>query len=169
MLVITHRTQKRHVQKALRPLGRFTRSGFRDVLKGDVENIEAFLEQLAQQPTLPVSRVIPLDDAFPFQPETLLEQLQTKLSHHLDRLAPSTTFSVRMERRGLRHILSSQHVETALGRYLQEQLQARTGRAPQVDLDDPDTTVVIQTLGRLAGLALLSKEFRKRYPLVRLK
>jgi tRNA(Ser,Leu) C12 N-acetylase TAN1 len=90
------------------------------------------------------------------------------MKKYTDRIGARETFCVRMERRGLKGRLSSKDVEREVGGYLWTLLKEE-GKEPKVDLEKPDKTVVIQTLGNLCLLGLVNKEFKQKHFLVRFK
>ena len=168
VLVVCERGAERMVLEELREMGSFEETGFREVLVGEVGDLEAFLAALEAKPFIGVSRVIPYEEAFHFKPESLLGILKERTAKYAERIEAEETFCVRMERRGFKGRLSSKEVEREIGGYLWNLLKEQ-GKEPKVNLDDPDKALVIQTLGNLCLLNLVSKEFRQKHPLVRFK
>jgi tRNA(Ser,Leu) C12 N-acetylase TAN1 len=168
VLVICERGAERFVLEEIKDMGSFDGTGFREVLIGEVEDLEDFLTTLEDKPFIHVSRVIPYEESFHFKPETLVEILKEKMKKYADRIGVGETFCVRMERRGLKGRLSSKEVEREVGGYLWNLLKEE-GKEPKVDLEKPDKTVVIQTLGNLCLLGLVNKEFKQKHFLVRFK
>ncbi|KYH37911.1 MAG: conserved hypothetical protein, containing THUMP domain, partial [Candidatus Hecatellales archaeon B24] len=168
VLVICERGSEWFVLKEIKGMGDFKRTGFKEVLIGEVENLEAFLADIEAKPFIPISRVIPYEEAFHFSPENLLEILKERVGKYVDAVKTGKTFCVRMERRGFKGKLSSKEVEREIGSHLWKLLEER-GEKPRVNLEDPDETVIIQTLGNLCLLGLIDKNLKQRHPLVRVK
>jgi len=156
---------------ALRPLGAFGGGGYRNVLVGLVPDTAAFLERvrdaLAADRLLPtaLARIVPVELHVEFDPADPGAALAAAAEPLLDRLGAGT-FYVRVERRGLKGIVDSAALERDLGTRLWRALEGR-GRTPRVSFRDPDHVLVVETLGRHAGLALLSRALRAQYPFVR--
>jgi len=172
-LVVTARegTQPELV-RALAPLVRLRRSGFRNVLVGRVDDVEAFLAAVAAQrecqPFLDnwLARVLPLERTFPVDVPSLPEVLQREAEAVLDRLA-GKSFHVRVERRGHKGVIHTHATEKALGTWVYEALQAR-GATPVVDFEDPEVVLAIELVGDVGGLGLVTRELSRRYPFVRI-
>ncbi len=155
----------------LRRLGVFRGGGYRNVAIGRVADVAAFLdawrEALAGDPMLmaSVGRVLPILQTF------AVDQLDpaASLQAAVEPLAPllaGRSFYVRIERRGLRGMLSSSEAERALGAALWASLEA-AGHTPRVTFDDPDVVVVVETLGDRGGIAVLDRAVRAGYSFVR--
>ncbi len=163
---------QRAVRRALHPLVRLRRSGFRNVLVGHVEDVEAFLaaagELLARRPKLAASlgKVLPVERTFAIDVARFHEQLQSEAAPLLDRLV-ERSFHVRVERRGHKGVINTHATERALGDYLYEALRAR-GQHPTVRFTDPDVVVAVEVLGEVAGVSLITRELRQRLPFVRI-
>jgi len=158
---------------ALRRLGRFRPGGYRNVVVGAVEDRAAFLdrvaEALARDPLLPtaLARLLPIDHTLRFTLETALDDLAVAAEPLVDRLE-GDAFFVRLERRGLKGRLHTPTLERDLADRVWRMLEAR-GRTPRVDFRDPDGVLVVETLGDQAGIVLLPRALRARYPFVRIR
>jgi tRNA(Ser,Leu) C12 N-acetylase TAN1 len=165
--------QRDLLRLALKRLGRFRGSGFRNIVLGEVPDPIAFLpivaEAFASDRHLQMSlgKLIPMDLVVRFQVPDAVDTLAAAAEPFLDRLG-SGTFFVRMERRGLRHELHASDTEQAVGERLVTALRAR-GHAPRVRFDDPDHVVIIESVGEEAGLALVPRAVRSAFPFVRVK
>lgn len=153
----------------LKTLGRVERTDYYNVLALRVEDIALFLEAVARdcalQPELQaaLTRVVPIRHSFVFQnPAEFEQQARAALPAFLPELR-QRSFHVRMHRRGFRGRLRSQQIERELARLLLDQLAA-AGAPGEVNFDDPDAVVVIETLGQWAGLGLITRAQRARYP-----
>jgi tRNA(Ser,Leu) C12 N-acetylase TAN1 len=158
---------------ALRRLGRFRPGGYRNVVVGSVEDRVAFLDRvtdaLARDPLLPtaLARLLPIDDTLRFTLETALDDLAAAAEPLVERL-DGNAFFVRVERRGLKGRLHTPTLERDLADRVWRMLEGR-GRAPRVDFRDPDGALVVETLGDQAGIVLLPRALRARYPFVRIR
>jgi tRNA(Ser,Leu) C12 N-acetylase TAN1 len=156
----------------LSDLGIFEETGFRGIIKGEVENLENFLKELEeriQSSFLPVSRVVPIEEWFYFSPENFLDIVKERIAKYLNKIKVNETFCVRVERRGMKGVLSSKDLEREIGSHIYNKLKERDGIEHKVDLKDPDKMLVIETIGNIAGMALISKEDRKTFPLIKIK
>lgn len=169
VIIVCERGEDFVVLREISDLGEFKETGFRDVLQGQVENLEIFLEELNKRQITAISRVIPVEEFFRFKPENLLEILKEKIRNLVDRIGEGETFCVRVERRGFKGALSSSELERSLGGYIWQLLKDKYGKPPKVDLTNPDKLVAIQTIGGLCGIALIDRRFREKYPIIKVK
>ncbi|GIW40042.1 MAG: hypothetical protein KatS3mg076_0619 [Candidatus Binatia bacterium] len=157
--------------RELRALGHFRWSPYRNVLFGTVEDPEAFLQRLEElrerKPFVGswLGKAIPVEEVFPIEPATLLDELRRRLEPRLPRLA-GRSFHVRVDRRGHKGSIHTHRLEQELGAYVVEEL-ARRGTPASVRFRDPDWVVLVEIVGDEAGLALVSRETRERHPVVR--
>ena len=158
---------------ALRRLGRFRPGGYRNVVVGSVDDPAAFLDRvadgLARDALLPtaLARLLPIEHTLRFTVETALDALAAAAEPLVDGLV-GDAFFVRVERRGLKGRLHTPTLERDLADRVWRMIEAR-GRTPRVDFGDPDGVLVVETLGDQAGLALLPRALRERYPFVRVR
>ncbi|MBS7613109.1 THUMP domain-containing protein [Candidatus Bathyarchaeota archaeon] len=169
VIVICERGEDFIVLREISDLGEFKETGFRGVLQGQVEDLEAFLEELTKRQLTTVSRVIPVEEFFKFKPENLLEILKEKVGSLVDSIGEGESFCVRVERRGFKGAISSSELERGLGEYVWQLLKDIYGKPPKVDLTNPDKLISIQTIGGLCGVALVDRKLREKYPIVRVK
>lgn len=161
----------RVVRRALHPLVRLRRSGFRNVLIGRVNDVDAFLagvaELIEQRRSLGSSlgKLLPVAGTFAIDIPRLHEQLAAEAAVFVDRLV-GCSFHVRVERRGNKGIINTQVTERALGDALYAALQAR-GEKPTITFTDPDVIVAVELIGGVAGFELVTREMRLRFPFVR--
>jgi len=158
---------------ALRRLGKFRRGGYRNVVLGQVESVDAFLagvhEALAGDPLLPtaLARVVPVEATVRFEAPTAVDTLAAAAEPFVDRLAGGSFF-VRLERRGLKGRLHTPTVERELGDRVWRALEAK-GHTPRVDFKDPDAVLVVETIGDEAGLAVVTRALRAQHPFLRIR
>jgi tRNA(Ser,Leu) C12 N-acetylase TAN1 len=158
---------------ALRRLGSFWRSRFRNVIVGKVEDPQAFLDRLGPMlekdlllPTA-LARVLPAEKVFEFQLDNLLDRLKDEVLPLVERIG-GQKFYVRMERRGFKGQVHPSAVEKEIGEFLWQELQRR-GFTPAVDFRDPEVIVIIEMLGESAGIALVDREMRAKYPFLKVR
>ena len=158
---------------ALRRLGKFRRGGYRNVVVGQVESVDAFLagvhEALAGDPLLPtaLARVVPVEATVRFEAPTAVDTLAAAAEPFVDRLAGGSFF-VRLERRGLKGRLHTPTVERELGDRVWRALEAK-GHTPRVAFKDPDAVLVVETIGDEAGLAVVTRALRAQHPFVKIR
>lgn len=173
VVATAQRGQEFRLLRLLRRFGDFTRSGFRDVVVGKVPSTERLLEELlllherTPSEVSSLSQVVPIKDTFIFKVDELLDGLKSALLGYIDELA-GKRFYVRAIRRGHKGELSSLLIEQALDAFLKEELIKR-GLKAEIDFKDPDVIVVVQTIGDIAGVGLITKEMKDRYPFIKIK
>jgi len=172
ILVTCRQGGQRQLRNALRRLVRLRSSGFRNVLIGQVVDLEGVLAALAElrerQPRLDdwLGKVLPVEHTFVVDADNFGAQLQAETSPLLDRLG-GCSFHVRVERRGYKGVINTHATEQALGEHLYEAIEHR-GQRPVVRFNDPDAVVVIEVIGEVAGIGLITRELRQRFPLVKI-
>jgi tRNA(Ser,Leu) C12 N-acetylase TAN1 len=163
---------QRAVRRSLHPLARLRRSGFRNVLTGRVDDIDAFLSSVAEllerRRSLQsgLGKLHPVERTFAVDVATFHEQLATEAAVLVERML-GCSFHVRVERRGHKGVINTQDTEKALGDSLYAALEAR-GHTPVITFKDPDVVVAVEVIGDVAGLGLVTRELRQRFPFVRI-
>jgi len=147
----------------LRELGSFYQTSFRDVIRGNVENLEAFLQEIEKRSIFTLSKVAPIERSFIFSANTVVEELCGAVKPLLEKIWKGESFCVIVERRGLKGAFSSQEVAKEVGTYISKALEERDGEKPRVNLSDPDKAVIFETLGGWCGVGIISKEMRERH------
>jgi len=163
MVLTSHRYREREALEELSQLGHFWRTGFRDVIRGEVEDLQAFLQQVEERGIRSLSRIVPIEKSFQFSPERAVEEFAEAAKPLIERIRKGESFCVKVERRGLKGAFSSAHVAREVGAFLSAALKERDGIEARVDLEDPDVVVVLETLGRWCGIGLISREMRKEH------
>lgn len=172
-LVVTSRQgAQRRLRRALSPLVRLRTSGFRNVFVGHVEDPEGFLAAVAdlrlRRPALEdwLGKVVVVERTLPVDPATFGARVQDEAARFVDRLV-GRSFHVRVERRGHKGTIDSHACEQALGEFLWTELERR-GARPVIEFVDPDLIVAVELVGDTAGLALVTRELRTRFPFVKI-
>ena len=162
---------QRAVRRALHPLVRLRRSGFRNVLVGRVGDVDAFLAGVAgllerrRSLESALGKLLPIEHTFAVDVERFHDQLVAEAASLVDRLV-GRSFHVRLERRGHKGVINTHAAELALGEALYGALEAR-GTKPTVTFSDPDVVVAVELIGDVAGFDLVTRETRQRFPFVR--
>lgn len=74
----------------------------------------------------------------------------------------------RVKRRGHKGELSSLEIEKEMSAFIINALE-NAGKQAQVNFEDPDKFIIVETIGNRAGVGLITREMRERYPLIRVK
>jgi len=163
VVLTSHRYRERELLEQLSEFGHFSQTGFRDVIRGKVENLEAFLQDLERRNILALSKVIPIETSFIFSPESVVEEFCETIKPLLNEIQKGESFSIIVERRGLKGAFSSQETAKEVGTFISRALEERDKRKPKVNLGDPDKAVVFETLGKWCGVGIISKGMRQKY------
>jgi tRNA(Ser,Leu) C12 N-acetylase TAN1 len=170
-VIVTVRAGAGHQKGLLQGLkahGTFHATDFKYVCYGRVADLPAFLDAVrtAQQAqegwTQYLARLVPIEQTFHFAADDFVQRLKSAVTPFAQRMG-SGRFFVRIERRGMLGRLHSQEAERALADHLIDLVAARGGSLT-TDFADPDWIVVCETLGAEAGVALLDRAMRQRYP-----
>ncbi|MGZ5093054.1 MAG: hypothetical protein ACXWCY_20695 [Burkholderiales bacterium] len=158
---------------ALHTFGEFRITPFHYVCTGWVKDTTTFLDALleAQQAgrrwTTHIARVLPVAHTFDFAPDSL----EAKLEDAVDRIAADVdggTCFVRVERRGLPEQLQTAELESLVAEQLFNAVEARGGSL-RTSFTDPDYIVAVETVDTECGVALITRDLRRRYPFVRIR
>jgi tRNA(Ser,Leu) C12 N-acetylase TAN1 len=109
-----------------------------------------------------LSRVVPIEKDFYFSPENVEDIFKMEVEEFVDRIKPGETFCVRITRRGMKGIFSSQEMARKVGSFIWQKLEER-GIKPKVDLENPDKMIIFETLGNWCGVGVISKELREKH------
>lgn len=163
----------KEARRVLGELGPVAWTDYFNVLVMRVPEVQRFAEDLLvfweADPNLNrvLGRVTPLERLFDFQSPTELEaRAKEAVTPWLGELA-GTRFYVRMHRRGFKGRISSPEVERLLDRWIRERV-AEEGHSAEVDFDDPDWIVDLETVGQRGGVACWDRAERARYPFLNL-
>ncbi len=154
--------------QGLKGLGEFHATDFKYVCCGRVADISQLLEAVhrahaaGEAWTDCLARLIPLEQTFRFDAGNFVDRLKAAITPYAERM-DSGRFFVRVERRGMLGRLDSQAAERAAADHLMD-LAAARGAKLVTDFSDPDWIVACETLGAEAGVALLDRPLRQRYP-----
>ncbi len=130
------------------------------------EFLERLSELMAEEPSLGedvISHVIPVEERFVFHSAEEFEAGALRLIFDRIEVLADRSFHVRIHRHGFEGRISSHEEEEFLGAEILDELERR-GESATVDFDDPDLMVVVETISTRAGIAVLEREERERYP-----
>ncbi|KXA93523.1 hypothetical protein AKJ66_01860 [candidate division MSBL1 archaeon SCGC-AAA259E22] len=162
VLLTSRRGEEKYLLDDLENLGEFKTSEFRDVVIGWVEDKGSFLSELNSGTFPSMARVVPIEKTLEWSEESFEEDLSGAIRPYADRIETGESFKISFTRRGLQDRISSQEVEKRMGSAVCEELE-REGKEPEVDLEDPDKTIVIESLGKLFLFGFLTREMEKEY------
>ena len=159
--------------RLLTPHGEFKGSGFKDVLQGHVEDVNLFLEKLeSMRQENPdrmnsLSQILPLGRTFNFDLPDFMDKLKETVLPYVEKVE-GKKFYVRVKRRGHKGEMSSLEIEKEISGFIFEKLE-EVGKQAQVSFSDPDVVIIIETIANRAAVALITREMRKKYPLIKIK
>ncbi len=163
VVLTSHRYAEKELLEQMREFGDFYRTDFRDVIRGRVEDLEAFLQELEKRNIFALSRVVPIEKSFILSPRSIVMQICETIKPLLEKIRKGESFSVTLERRGLKEAFSSQEAAKEVGTFVSKVLEKRDGEKPDVNLRNPDKAVVLETLRRWCGIGIIAKEMREKY------
>ncbi len=131
LIATSYRYGEREILEALRDLGSFHRTSFRDVIRGEVEDLEAFLREIEKRNVFSVSRVVPIENSFQFSPNRVVVEFRDAVKPFVERVMKGESFCVKVERRGLKGSFSSQQVAKEIGTFVFTFLKERDGVGPE--------------------------------------
>ena len=169
VVVIGNSGREDDLLESLEEDGEFERSGVRDVVVGNVEDIVEFLEDAEQKKYPYMNRVIPLDDAFGVSPEKLIDKLKQRVEGYLDEIEPGETFGFRVEGRGLEGGISSQKIEREVSGYFYELVEKVYGRKPKANVKRPNKLIIIEILGNRCGIGFITREMLDKYSVIKVR
>lgn len=171
VLVTTRNSRQRDVRRALAPVQRLFASGLRNVLIGQVDDMDVLLAGIEaaceRQPFLRhwIGHVRPIERTFALDLPSFPEQLERECAGFLDRVG-GRTFHVRVARRGNKGHIDTHATEVRLGAFLHDTLVAR-GLHPTVTFRDPDFVVTVDVLRDIVGLSIIPRALRQRSPFIK--
>jgi len=158
----------REASRMLGRWGRVARTGYHNVLVMRVADPDAFLAnfaaEVAETPGLLnlVSHVVPARRAFSFETSEVFEREARAIAlGWLPGLA-GMSFYVRLHRRGLKGVISTQPEERFLDEALLTAL-AVAGTPGRISFTDPDRVIQIETVDGRAGMSLWTREDLRRF------
>lgn len=173
VLVTANMRQERYLLRLLSRHGEFRGSGYRDVVLGRVEDANAFLETLEAlrrenpKKLSPLSQIVPMERTFQFDLSDFREKLKEAISPYVE-LLENKKFYIRVKRRGHKGEISSIEVEKEMDAFILEAL-ASAGKQAQINFEDPDRIIIVETVENRAGVSLITREMKEKYPFIKVK
>lgn len=168
LILTAYRYREEDLLEEIEDLGEFHSTGFRDVIRGHVRDLKTFLEEIEDRTIFSLSRVVPIERSFEMSINNADEDMNEEVKSFIERIGRRESFAVRVERRGYSEELSSKELEEKVGTYITKSLEDIYGEKPDVDLEDPDKAVIIETLGKWCGIGIITKNMRGKYSYLRL-
>jgi len=159
--------------RLLTPHGEFKGSGFKDVLQGYVEDVHLLLDKLElmrqENPDkiISLSQILALERTFTFNLPDFMDKLKETVLPYVEKVE-GKKFYVRVKRRGHKGEMSSLEIEKEISSFIFEKLE-EAGKPAQVSFSDPDVIIIVETIANRAGVALVTREMREKYPLIKVK
>jgi len=163
----------KHALRLLTQHGEFKGSGFKDVLQGHVEDVRLFLEKLEllrhENPDgmTSLSQILPLERTFNFNLPDFMDKLKETVSPYVEKVE-GKKFYVRVKRRGHKGEMSSLEIEKEISGFIFEELE-KAGKKAQVSFSNPDVVIIAETIANRAAVALITREMKEKYPLIKVK
>jgi adenylyl- and sulfurtransferase ThiI len=173
ILATAHRRQEGYLLRLLNNFGEFRGSGYRDVVLGKVSDVQAFLEVLADtrkenpRKLRPLSQIVPIERNFQFDVPDFIGKAKEAVFPFINRLENSRFF-VRVVRRGHKGEFSGMEAEKTLDGFILESLE-KDGKKATVNIDAFENMIVIETVENRAGVGLITREMKERYPFIKVK
>ncbi len=153
--------------------GEVKRTEFFNVLLVRAEEVNRMLESLRERASKQpeslsfLARLIPVTRSFTFNSADEFGQKAEEIILSWTQRLGGKSFYVRIRRRGFKGKISSPGEERLLDVSLLEALE-KAGMPGRVTFQDPDAIIAIETIGTWAGLSIVTREDRQRYPFIRL-
>jgi tRNA(Ser,Leu) C12 N-acetylase TAN1 len=173
ILATAQRGQERFLLQRLNKFGDFRHSGCRDVILGNVADVLVFLDALEsirqESPgrLRSLSQIVPIERFFHFDVTDFREKAKEAVSPYIDQLENSRFF-VRVVRRGHKGEISGMETEKELASFILESLQ-REGTHAAVNIEEFEKMIVVETVENLAGIGLITREMKDKYPFIKVK
>ena len=168
LLLTAYRDKAKELIQELAGLGDFWETDFPDVVRGTVDNLDWFLDELEERTPHCLSRLLPISSSFHMLPRETDDIFKQKASQLIDEIREGETFCIRINRRGLKGMFSPTKTADKVGRHICRLLEEKYGARPNVDLEDPDRALVFETVSRWCGVGSVSKEMRRQHWFIKL-
>ncbi len=173
ILATARRREERYVLRLLKNHGEFGGSGYRDVILGCVADVPAFLEALerirreAPGRLRSLGQIVPLERNFQFEVADFREKAKEAVLPYIDQLE-NCRFFVRVVRRGHKGEISGMETEKELDGFILESLE-RDGKQATVNIEEFEKMIIIETVEDRAGVGLITREMKERYPFIKIR
>jgi tRNA(Ser,Leu) C12 N-acetylase TAN1 len=173
ILATARKRQERYVLRLLNNYGEFRGSGYRDVILGYVADVPAFLEALESiRREVPgklrsLGQIVPLERNFQFDVADFRDKVKEAVFPYIDQLE-NYRFFVRVVRRGHKGEISGMETEKELDGFILESLENK-GKRATVNIEEFEKMIIIETVENRAGVGVITRETKERYPFVKVK
>lgn len=161
VLLTAERNEDDYLLEDLEELGEFRKTSFRDVIVGKVKDRNNFLQKLNSGNFPSLSRVVPVDKILEYSEERFKENLMKAVKSYAEYIGKGESFKVRFKRRGMEDKISSQQMEKEIGSAIFSRLKEMS-REPEVDLENPDNIVLIESIDEKIHIGYVSREIREK-------
>ncbi len=157
----------------MRRFGEFRSSGYRDVVVGYVTDVHGFLETMENirrenpEKLRSLGQIVPVEKNFQFEVSDFMDRAKEAVSPYVNQLENSRFF-VRVVRRGHKGEISSLEAEKELDAFILKSL-GRDEKQATVCIEEFEKMIVVQTVGNLAGVGLITRDMKEEYPLIKIK
>jgi adenylyl- and sulfurtransferase ThiI len=173
VLVATYRGQEKKSLRFLTRHGEFNSSGFKDLLRGHVADVNLFLDNLESMrrenpdPMNSLSQIVPLERTFSFKLPDFMDKLKEAVLPDIEKVE-GKKFYVRVKRRGHKGEMSSQEIEKEISGFVIDKIE-KAGKEVHVSFNDPDVIIVVETIANWAGVVSITRAMKEKYPFVKVK
>ncbi len=173
VLVTAQKRQERYLLRLLKNFGEFKGSGYRDVVIGNVADTFAFLDALevirreTPEKLRSLGQIVPLEENFKFDVADFMEKAKEAICPYITQVE-NCKFFVRVVRRGHKGEISGMETEKELDGFILATLEDNEKRAT-VSIEEFEKMIVIETIENRAGVSLITREMKEKYPLVKVK
>jgi len=168
ILLTAYTDKAKELIQELAGLGDFWETDFTDVVRGNIDDLEWFIEELEERDPQCLSRLMPIRMSFHMLPNETDEIFKQKARQLVNEIGQGESFCIIINRRGLKGAFSATEIANEVGRYICTLLEEKYGARPSVDLEDPDKALVFETVCKWCGVASISKEMRRQHSFIRL-
>lgn len=97
-----YKDKAKELVQELAGLGIFWETGFADVVRGQVDDFDWFLEEVEKRKPYCLSMLVPVRSSFHFSPDDGSEEFMEKARQLAEEILEGETFCIRVNRRGLK-------------------------------------------------------------------
>lgn len=163
-----HQDKAKELIQELAGLGIFWETDFADVVRGQIDDFQRFIDELDERAPFCLSRLVPVKCSFSLSPHHVVEDFRRDARALAQEIKEGETFCIKVNRRGLRGLFSSRELATKIGTFVSELVEEKYGARPNADLENPDKALVFETIGEWCGVCSITKVMREKCRYLRL-
>jgi tRNA(Ser,Leu) C12 N-acetylase TAN1 len=114
-----------------------------------------------------LGQIVPLERNFQFDVADFRDKAREAVLPYIDQ-SENSRFFVRVVRRGHKGEISGMETERELDGFILESLENK-GKRATVNIEDCEKMIIIETVENRAGVGLITRETKGKYPFVRVK